>query len=205
MKKYKATFLVHAQVFVTVDVSEPTRELALAAAFDQVPNLKGALGHINSIDAASADLLEFAAEEGTAVAPPSPMAGRNDFSVQLFNGLNDASPSRELCQFPYATAKEYVESIVHNGEGSVGRARVVDAHGKVAYEKPASRGGWEVIGIRDGTTNYLHSWLDNEATAKDKAVAAFFGKGKGAPAYSEVHILDFTDRTAGPRVKRILR
>lgn len=207
MPKYKATFLVPAQVAVTVWVDGEGQQAGLVAAYDALNAAKPELAKVVSLDLQAADLTDFKREEQAEpvdnASPPSPLAIADNFVTVFHRGCDSKSPvlRRNLPQ-PYAQAKAAAETVLQEGS-LAGYAEVRCAENKLKFFVAAPRGGWEVHATpRDPLRHrpVQQSWLEDGIKARATALDLFLTK-----RYESVVVFDYTDRETGPVAARVLR
>lgn len=207
MPQYKVTFKVPATVLVTLVVDEPHVEDALVSAHDLVkskaPSADDRILDLCGDDASLDGICRVEAPEPSSqdTNPPSPLSGRVDFRVHLYEGQNESTPLvREVTGLSYEAAVSIADSVEVMGSVA-GFAQVISFDKNVQYEIRATRGGWEVKATPKNLQTHevrFVSWLE-EKEAQAKAMELFL-----TGRYTQVEIFDFNNR-ARARLVRTLK
>jgi hypothetical protein len=210
MPQYKATFLVPAQVLVTVTVGGDDQQQGLVAAHDALRLASLSNAQVVSIDVDSFELKNFQRQEdGAPPAPPaaadprSPLAASDTYSVTFYSGtgVNSTVSAKSPQNLSYEEAKRLADGVLAP-LSPYGYAVVRDRDLAVKYFNQAPRGGsWEVEALSDNPAikDKVCTGLISEASAKSQAMQLFLTKN-----FSRVRVLDATERTIPPVLVREL-
>ena len=205
---YRAVFEVPATVRIEVMVNEAKDQTdALAQAYDQVMASGPESATVLEVhtQAASNVLLERVSNAGAQVPTPQSVQAtqRDGYLLHLYRGDlpelgSDPDSVDTVAELALAKTK-LTERVGEDGREFASGRVLNKVTGSVMATLRNKRGGWEVEAISDsGAAVHAETWLTKEtamSTAKLLAVRA---------GISEVRVMDFTDRQAGPKLHRRL-
>jgi len=200
MPTYTATFLVPAQVFVRVTVDCDNQQTALAAVHDQLQLAKPDSVTVQSLDLEGATMGDFmrAPHGQPAVAPAksSTTPAPGDHAVYSLLQLDsEGGVLSRTAAGHYLEAKAALDAASADPLSAPARYELRTPDDRVYLSAPAKRGGWEALASPvGGEPAEVHSWLPDKATAL-KLVRTLLATGR----YAQLLVVDFSDRTKGPR------
>jgi hypothetical protein len=211
MPQYKATFLVPAQVSLSVIVVGDNQQQGLAAVHDALRLALPNDAQVVSMDLASFELDSFQrcpvsalADPSSTHEPSSPLSASDTFSVTFHFGSSASSAvgTKSLPILAYGKAKALADDVLVP-YGPYGYAAVHDRDGALRYFNQAPRGGgWEVeaVSCRQSVKDKLCTGIADENLAKAEAMRLFLTKD-----FAVVRVLDATIRVRPALVVRELR
>lgn len=207
MSTYKATFTTTAEIIVELEIEAPNQQEALIAAHDEILKAQLSQAKVVKINHDKAVNTSLELLGGTPTEPQRPAAviaatsGKQPYRVEFFPDRNVdgiAAFTREMAQL--AVAKQQVD-VVTQDEYGYGAGKVVDTYsGMTLYKVVNARGGWEVEALGpNGELIERQSWLESSSQALKSAVKALKGN------VHSVRVVDFTQRSLGPVVRKVIQ
>lgn len=205
-KYYKAVFEVPALVRIELCLDAENQQEGLINAHDLIHQAGVADAKVVSLRLDQAQNVSF--ERVDAKPAASPLGATVLYRVELFdNDIDNAEPVRTHSALPYSVAQQLAESVL-SPESVYGASRVIDElMNQEVLRCRSKRGGFEVEAytaqqLMSGSPladDQLATWLESRAAANRVAMQMLAREGVEC-----VRILDFTTRSQGARVVRVI-
>lgn len=203
MSTYKATFIATAQVQIEIEVEGSNQQEGLVQSYDDVKLADPSKWRILSVDTEKAVNTCFKWIEGAPVAPEHKVTGKTTkpYELLLYHAWVEAPAAVRLEFVDSEIAKQAAVSAVSGENSTYGQAIVRDTESNVTvHALKNERGGFEFQAFdAEGVLQGGASWL-SEKEATSMAVKASLKEG-----IKVCRVIDYTDRSRGPVLKREIK